>query len=369
MTVRNLPWLSMRRRSRTCQRVNPLLLIALAFSFSGCRQNDHSGWSASFSCCAEAGFAVTLFERSVLQPFLHRCGSAGDPELVIRRNEKANELHVMLAEKPFGGVVIKESEVRCVEGVDGPWVMTSKGDVLTRIADTARPLRFCPLKVKERHPEDDWFQLLQVVAGGDNEPENGPHLPALGYCFSVDPSASLFSGFESGPCPRGGALSGVTLGFLNGNVYEDRDSYIGGEALGYCGGQPVLARWGNEGRPVEDGLELLFVGFGHEGGVPLRVAKVIQVRHPLLQRPVELVDLDPVCRRLLIVKPKREESRAAWYVINIATGESRRVFEGAADGLFLSESWIKARSRKKPGDEEDWTGPLNSAAHPASDDH
>lgn len=350
MRVRYLPWLSVIRGSRECQRMNSLLFIALAFSFSGCRQSDHSRWTASFSCCAEAGFAVALFERSVLQPFLHRCGIAGHPELVIRRNEKANELHIILAKAPFGGVVIKESEVRCVEGVDGPWVMTSKGDVLTRVADTARPLRFCPLKVKGREPEDDWFQLLEVVAGRDNEAENAAHVPALGYCFSVDPSASLFSGFESRPCPRGGALSGVTLGFLNGNVYENRDPYIGGEALGYCGGQPVLARWRNDGYPVDDSLELLFVEFAHEGAVPLRLAKAIPVRHPLLRRPVELVDLDPVCFRLLIAKPKREQSRAAWYVINIATGESRRVFEGAAEGLFLSESWIKARTDKRPGE-------------------
>lgn len=350
MSIRSDPCLPASTVKREMKAPFYVLLLVLCV-FVGCRREERVPDFFALFCCIEDGYGVMILESNAIQKMLHDHEFFGDSSFVVRRNWEGTQIHIVRTEEPFGGLLVALSGTRVVRGMGGPWVLSKDGDVEDQVPGLKISLRFCPGLVKGPSLEEDWRDLLDfagamldsaAATSPARELEEKDDDRDAGYCFSVDPSATVFSGLRASICgkarPGPALIQGITV-TRGGKVYRALETGIAGEALGYCRGEVVLGRWRPlKGEEADHGLELLFVSAG-EATERLRWTHTVTVKHPLLGRPVEVVDLDPSCRRLLLVKPKKEDAAAEWFVLWLETGEVQKVYLGAGYGLFLQESW------------------------------
>lgn len=296
-------------------------------------------------------FAVVLIDTAAVKKRLQREGFGPSPRWVVRRNHNGGEVYVVVVEKPFGGLVLGESREQPILGLDGPWVKTSEGRVLTRDPFKNRLLRFCPPLAKRMNVEQDWKELIESMdpPDGSDEQTDASHPP---FCLSVDPSGTFFSGLGLNPCSPTGEtalLQAETFGSTEGKIAYGRDPLLAGIAITSCNGNAVMARWRGNSEDDDSLLDLVRAGFDESDGEILRAKKVLEVRSSLLRRPVEVADIDPTCAYILIAKPSADSPAAHWYTIEIATGKAIEAGHGSGRGVFVKKDWAYVRCTSTPG--------------------
>lgn len=264
-------------------------------------------------------------------------GSGGTdefPPFLVRRDASANEIHIIFTAPPYGGAIIRGSQLERVNDVEGHWVRDLSGHLITRVSGEQIPLFLCQAFAKRSTLEEDWSEVAILGATLQDAPPSGEnstrssHNP-FRYCFSADPSGSAFVGVQF----RGCAFEGVYT-TLTGTVHHGAPFSYFAKAIGYCEGEVAVADWHVEDGALEpNGLEIQF--FRSTEFDKAKITRAVTVRNPVLRRPVEVVDMDPHCRYLLLAKPSTHFSAARWYTLDLVTGAVARVGTGSGFGVFL----------------------------------
>jgi hypothetical protein len=307
-----------------------------------------------FSCLAK-GYKAWVRSREEIERFVFGLGVGKVPAFLVRRNAEANEVHVVFLAPPYGGAVVGKKGVEVVRGVQGHWVRGEDGRLITHVSRQKIPLFLCSPFLRNRWSEgedaDAFFAMLfwlkketppfSVVKGTEVKPFTFRGEIRSYYCFWADPSGVYFSGIKENEtfCEEN---SNRCRGCITAH---DVWATAGGELaslpwaftapFGNCGGLVVTAAL--DGRAGGDTLWLRLVEPKILSRGEPKVVKEVEVRHALLRRPVEVVDLDPSCGCLLLAKPSAEDGAARWYVLEIGTGRYQRVHHGPGYGLFLGE--------------------------------
>ncbi|WP_347242825.1 hypothetical protein [Thermogutta sp.] len=287
-------------------------------------------------------YGVWIGERRAVVAEIRTLGVGLIRDFAIRRNAEGTEVHVVPTTAGFRGMVLAATGKRLIVDEEGPWVRDMRGRTITRILGS--PLRLCTFLRKSRTLDDDW---LAFMTAGDAflAEDKGQSYEDGVYCGWADPTVAVFSVFAFRPFRTSGFSEMVIESFYAVSYGERRIMDFGGvkgESFGYCDGSVIFGAWGDASN--DDALELTWVDAKKAGEGALRLQKVVEVRDWVLRRPVELVDLDPTCRRLLVAKPASEDPRAVWFVVSVPSGRATAVWRGAGYGLFLHRSWIENSS-------------------------
>jgi hypothetical protein len=236
--------------------------------------------------------------------------------------------------------------VEVVRGVQGHWVRGEDGRLITHVSRQKIPLFLCSLfSRKGVDVDEDFARYIDLRNRLERETKPAVVTPdtEIRYCFSADPSGSVFLGtafvnFGRLGFGRWRCATEHGVWTASGDGDELHEGHLYGALLGLCRGEVVVAAWGEDAKTQSsDRLRLRFMQpESFKSGEP-KVVKEMEVRQALLRRPVELVDLDPSCGCLLLAKPSAEDGAARWYVLEIGTGRYQRVHHGPGYGLFLGE--------------------------------
>lgn len=318
-------------------------LVAAVALTMGCHGDGKESICLSWRPAGE--FCPALINKRSVDKLLQRTGFGGARKWLVRRNRDGSEVYVVLLEKPFGGLIVRESSLAVIRSVEGPWVQTSQGQLLVREPSRGRLLRFCPPLAKRFDVEQDWQELIQSMGPSGQEKEQDEMGAPRPFCVTVDPTASFFAAFELRLCSTSGEsalLEAEMFGSRGNKVVYAGDSFATGIALGNCNGDAVIARWRGRAKEEDSILDLVLVGFGENNGQTLRVTKGGGVKSNLLRRPVEVNDIDPTCTYLLLAKPSASEPGAHWYTVEIANGKAVKLGQSDGHGLFVQNNWARA---------------------------